>query len=52
MIGKVLDASTLAGVVRGRVSAEAWFATARALSLPFDPGRLHRVAPALEVDLL
>lgn len=34
MIGKVLDASTLAGLVRGRVSAEAWFATARALSLP------------------
>lgn len=32
--GKVLDASALAELVRGRVSAEAWFATARALSLP------------------
>ena len=29
--GKVLDASAL---VRGRVSAAAWFATARAMSLP------------------
>ncbi|MGH3930090.1 MAG: hypothetical protein ACRDTF_08955 [Pseudonocardiaceae bacterium] len=32
--GKVLDASALAALVRGRVSAEAWFATARTLSLP------------------
>ncbi|MFN2497441.1 MAG: hypothetical protein ABR608_16310 [Pseudonocardiaceae bacterium] len=32
--GKVLDASALAAFVRGRVSAAAWFATARALSLP------------------
>ncbi|MGH8966689.1 MAG: hypothetical protein ACRDXB_15375 [Actinomycetes bacterium] len=32
--GKVLDASALAALVRGRVSAAAWFATARALSLP------------------
>lgn len=32
--GRVLDASALAALVRGRVSAEAWFATARALSLP------------------
>ncbi|MGH3978222.1 MAG: hypothetical protein ACRDRZ_04355 [Pseudonocardiaceae bacterium] len=32
--GKVLDASALAALVRGRVSAASWFATARALSLP------------------
>lgn len=32
--GKVLDASALAALVRGRVSAAAWFATARTLSLP------------------
>ncbi|HXT43558.1 MAG TPA: hypothetical protein VN748_05505 [Pseudonocardiaceae bacterium] len=32
--GKVLDASALAALVRGRVSAAAWFATARAMSLP------------------
>ena len=32
--GRVLDASALAALVRGRVSAAAWFATARALSLP------------------
>ncbi|MGH3755182.1 MAG: hypothetical protein ACRDRP_21315 [Pseudonocardiaceae bacterium] len=31
--GKVLDASALAALVRGRVSAAAWFATARALPL-------------------
>ena len=32
--GKVLDASALAALVRGRVSAAAWFATARTMSLP------------------
>jgi predicted nucleic acid-binding protein len=32
--GKVLDASALAALVRGRVSAAAWFSTARTLSLP------------------
>jgi predicted nucleic acid-binding protein len=32
--GKILDASALAALVRGRVSAAAWFATARTLSLP------------------
>ena len=32
--GKVLDASALAAPVRGRVSAAAWFSTARTLSLP------------------
>jgi hypothetical protein len=32
--GKVLDASALAFFVRGRVSAAAWFATARTLSSP------------------
>ncbi|HSZ29222.1 MAG TPA: hypothetical protein VK784_05615 [Pseudonocardiaceae bacterium] len=32
--GKVLDASALAALVRGQVSAAAWFATARAMSLP------------------
>ena len=34
MIGKVLDASALAALVRGQVSAAAWFATMRTLSLP------------------
>ncbi|MGH3896930.1 MAG: hypothetical protein ACRDTA_01500 [Pseudonocardiaceae bacterium] len=32
--GKVLDVSALAALVHGRVSAAAWFATARALSPP------------------
>ncbi|HKR50968.1 MAG TPA: hypothetical protein VJT72_15565 [Pseudonocardiaceae bacterium] len=32
--GKVLDASALAALVRGRISAMAWFDTAWALSLP------------------
>ncbi|MGH3888795.1 MAG: hypothetical protein ACRDSZ_19925 [Pseudonocardiaceae bacterium] len=32
--GKVLDASALVALVRGQVSAAAWFATARTLSLP------------------
>ena len=32
--GRVLDASALAALVRGRVSAAAWFATARTMSLP------------------
>ncbi|MGH3530065.1 MAG: hypothetical protein ACRDS0_28450 [Pseudonocardiaceae bacterium] len=32
--GKVLDASALAALVRGRLSAMAWFDTAFALSLP------------------
>ncbi len=32
--GKVLDASALAALVRGRVAAAAWFATARTMSLP------------------
>ncbi|MGH3865035.1 MAG: hypothetical protein ACRDQ4_02665 [Pseudonocardiaceae bacterium] len=32
--GKVLDASALAALVRGQVSAAAWFATARTMSLP------------------
>lgn len=32
--GKVLDASAVAALVRGRVSAAAWFATARTMSLP------------------
>lgn len=34
MIGKVLDASAVAALVRGSVSASAWFATMRTLSLP------------------
>jgi hypothetical protein len=32
--GKVLDASALAALVRGHLSAMAWFDTARALSVP------------------
>jgi hypothetical protein len=32
--GKVVDASALAALVRGRISAMAWFDTAWALSLP------------------
>jgi hypothetical protein len=32
--GKVVDASALAALVRGRMSAMAWFDTARALSVP------------------
>lgn len=32
--GKVVDASALAALVRGRLSAMAWFDTAWALSLP------------------
>lgn len=32
--GKILDASALAALVRGRISAAAWFATARTLSVP------------------
>jgi len=34
VIGKVLDASALAALVRGSVPAAAWFATMRNLSLP------------------
>ena len=34
MIGKVVDASALAALVRGSVAADAWFATMRALSQP------------------
>jgi hypothetical protein len=56
---KVLDASALAALVRGRVSAAAWFATARTMSLPLylptltaDPGRLRRIDPTVQVDLL
>jgi hypothetical protein len=33
--GKVLDASALAALVRGRLSAIAWFATAKAMGLTF-----------------
>lgn len=33
--GKVLDASALAALVRGRLSAIAWFATAKAVGLTF-----------------
>ncbi|MPZ66666.1 MAG: hypothetical protein GEU83_14535 [Pseudonocardiaceae bacterium] len=34
MIGKVIDISFLAALVRGSVAAEAWLGTMRALSLP------------------
>jgi predicted nucleic acid-binding protein len=33
--GKVLDASALAALVRGRLSAIAWFATAKSVGLTF-----------------
>jgi hypothetical protein len=53
--GKVLDASALAALVRGRVSAAAWFATARTRDwavLSDDAGRLRRVDPDVQIELL
>lgn len=45
MIGKVLDASAVAALVRGSVSASAWFATMRTLSLPMYLPEVRAVRP-------